>query len=121
MDDNIFEHCGTRNEPGVQFCVECVAFLPWYDTRETNLQALGIDTGTAPVDTGTAAGTGTATSGSPVSTGPVVETAPPVPLTPPVEAVATAGVTASGAAGSAPVGRQPSAGTSERPLDRARS
>ena len=37
MDDNICEQCGTRNEPGAQFCVECQAFLPWYDTRETNL------------------------------------------------------------------------------------
>ena len=46
MDDNICEQCGTRNEPGAQFCVECQAFLPWYDTQETDLQAIA-GTGTA--------------------------------------------------------------------------
>ena len=32
MDENICEVCGTRNEPGAQFCVECQSFLPWEDT-----------------------------------------------------------------------------------------
>src|SRR4051812_22752983 len=41
MNDNICEQCGTRNEPGAQFCVECQAFLPWYDTQETDLQHRG--------------------------------------------------------------------------------
>ena len=29
--ENICEQCGTRNEPGVQFCVSCQAYLPWDD------------------------------------------------------------------------------------------
>ena len=41
MDENICEQCGTRNEPGAQFCVECQAFLPWYDTQEADLQEPG--------------------------------------------------------------------------------
>ena len=39
MDENICEVCGTRNEPGVQFCVECQSFLPWEDTTETDLDS----------------------------------------------------------------------------------
>src|SRR6478735_5467893 len=39
MDENICEVCGTRNEPGAQFCVECQSFLPWEDTTETDLDA----------------------------------------------------------------------------------
>jgi|GEM_PF-1319749 len=39
MDDNICEQCGTRNEPGAQFCVQCQAFLPWEDTTEADLAA----------------------------------------------------------------------------------
>ena len=39
MDENICEQCGTRNEPGAQFCVQCQSFLPWYDTQETDLQS----------------------------------------------------------------------------------
>src|SRR5664279_483465 len=34
MGDIICEQCGTRNEPGVQFCVQCGAYLPWEDTKE---------------------------------------------------------------------------------------
>src|SRR6478609_4203791 len=40
MDDIICQQCGTRNEPGTQFCVECQAYLSWGETRETNLAAL---------------------------------------------------------------------------------
>src|SRR6476469_6113532 len=98
MDENICEQCGTRNEPGAQFCVECQAFLPWYDTRETNLQALGIHTG---IDTGT----GAAAAGSPADvapTAPVVEVAAPV--TP--SADASTG-TAANAGSPSPVTNQP--------------
>lgn len=38
MDEDICEQCGTRNEPGAQFCVQCQAFLPWYDTQEADMQ-----------------------------------------------------------------------------------
>src|SRR6185503_7284769 len=98
MDENICEQCGTRNEPGAQFCVECQAFLPWYDTRETNLQALGVDTGT-----------GTAAAGSPADaapTAPVADVAAPV--TPSAEAStgATAG-TAANAGSPSPVTNRP--------------
>src|SRR5690349_13586044 len=101
MDDNICEQCGTRNEPGAQFCVECGAFLPWYDTRETNLQALGIDT---VIDTGSE----TAPAGSPtdaVPTAPVVEAAP-ITVTPTVGAAAVPGtpITSEGAASDRPAG-----------------
>ena len=41
MDENICEQCGTRNEPGAQFCVECQSFLPWYDTQEADLHGPG--------------------------------------------------------------------------------
>src|SRR6478735_1802391 len=85
MKDNICEQCGTRNEPGAQFCVECQAFLPWNDTRETDLQALGINTVAEPA-TAT-----TGTGGSPadvVPTAPVAEALTPVPSTPtPVDPV----------------------------------
>src|SRR6478609_10623305 len=40
MDDIICQQCGTRNEPGTQFCVECQSYLSWGETRETNLAAL---------------------------------------------------------------------------------
>ena len=46
MDENVCEQCGTRNEPGAQFCVSCQSYLPWYDTQETNLAAQGISTPT---------------------------------------------------------------------------
>src|SRR6476469_8029186 len=39
MDENICEQCGTRNEPGAQFCVECQSFLPWEDTQEVDARA----------------------------------------------------------------------------------
>ena len=44
MDENVCEQCGTRNEPGAQFCVSCQSYLPWYDTQETDLAAQGIRT-----------------------------------------------------------------------------
>ena len=105
MDDNICEQCGTRNEPGAQFCVECQAFLPWYDTGEANLQALGIDTGT-----------GTATAGSPADvapTAPVVETTPAI-VTPSAQAAAdrTAGAPVRDQASSS---GQPRSGSSRSP------
>ena len=108
MDENICEQCGTRNDPGAQFCVECQAFLPWYDTRETNLQALGIDTGT-----------GTAAAGSPADvapTAPVVEVAPPV--TPSAEALAGAAV--AGAGTPSPAANQANA-AADQPAGRSRS
>lgn len=40
MDDIICQQCGTRNEPGTQFCVECQTYLSWGETRETSLVAL---------------------------------------------------------------------------------
>jgi hypothetical protein len=40
MDDIICQQCGTRNEPGTQFCVECQSYLSWAETRETSLAAL---------------------------------------------------------------------------------
>ena len=45
MDENICEQCGTRNEPGAQFCVECQAFLPWERHQETDLDAAPDDGG----------------------------------------------------------------------------
>jgi hypothetical protein len=101
VNDNICEQCGTRNEPGAQFCVECGAFLPWYDTRETNLQALGIDT---VIDTGSE----TAPAGSPtdaVPTAPVVEAAP-ITVTRTVGAAAVPGtpITSEGAPSDRPAG-----------------
>lgn len=51
MDENICEQCGTRNEPGAQFCVECQAFLPWYDTQEADLQSQVAAGGGAPAAT----------------------------------------------------------------------
>ena len=50
MDENVCEQCGTRNEPGVQFCVSCQSFLPWYDTQETDLAALGVELPAAPAE-----------------------------------------------------------------------
>jgi hypothetical protein len=41
MAENICEQCGTRNEPGAQFCVSCNSFLPWDDTKEAPLPAPG--------------------------------------------------------------------------------
>src|SRR5450755_569087 len=42
MGDIICEQCGTRNEPGVQFCVQCGAYLPWEDTKEGVLPVAAI-------------------------------------------------------------------------------
>lgn len=42
MDDIICQQCGTRNEPGTQFCVECQSYLSWGETRETNLADLQV-------------------------------------------------------------------------------
>ena len=95
MDENICEQCGTRNEPGAQFCVECQAFLPWYDTTRDRPAGLGIDTGT-----------GTAAAGSQADvapTAPVVEDAAP-PVTPSAEALADAAVAG---AGTPSPGREP--------------
>ena len=60
MIENICEQCGERNEPGAQFCVACQAFLPWYDTRETDLAAAGVDAATGVDATGVDAATGSA-------------------------------------------------------------
>jgi hypothetical protein len=51
MNENICEQCGTRNEPGAQFCVECQAFLPWYDTQEADLTGLAAADDVGPSDT----------------------------------------------------------------------
>src|SRR6185312_13461503 len=40
MDYIICQVCGTRNEPGTQFCVQCQSYLSWTDTRETKLADL---------------------------------------------------------------------------------
>src|SRR6478609_3390287 len=40
MDYIICQVCGTRNEPGTQFCVQCQSYLSWSDTRETKLADL---------------------------------------------------------------------------------
>lgn len=61
MDDNICEQCGTRNEPGEQFCHECQAFLPWYDTQETDLQAISPTGDAASAGLSPAAAAGSAT------------------------------------------------------------
>ncbi len=33
MDEVICQQCGTRNEPGTEFCVECQSYLSWTETR----------------------------------------------------------------------------------------
>ena len=50
MDEVICQQCGTRNEPGTEFCVECQSYLSWTETRETSLAQLQADaaTGTDP-------------------------------------------------------------------------
>jgi len=93
MIENICEQCGERNEPGAQFCVACQAFLPWYDTRETDLAAAGVDdaTGSAPPEvaggSGSAGSSGTANSADradgadrAVSADPVAAAVPAVPI-----------------------------------------
>ncbi len=89
MDDNICEQCGTRNEPGAQFCVECQAFLPWYDTQETDLQAMagadagaadvgaaGGSTGLAPMSTAQGVEVGSGAAAAPVEPAPTAAFAP---------------------------------------------
>ncbi len=111
MDDNICEQCGTRNEPGAQFCVECQAFLPWYDTQETNLQALAA--GGAAGIAGTMTDAGSAGPAAPEAGQPPTATVPAGPASDPAASApdpADAGGPASGdsaSGGTAPSATRP--------------
>lgn len=48
MDDIICQQCGTRNEAGTQFCVECQSYLSWGETREVDLTSLPGAPGAGP-------------------------------------------------------------------------
>lgn len=85
MKENICEQCGQRNEPGVQFCVNCQAFLPWYDTQEADLSAavsaatVGADPTPTPTTPTTPATPATPATGG--AAAPAV-TVDPVPVAP---------------------------------------
>ncbi|MET0964981.1 MAG: hypothetical protein ABWZ02_01205 [Nakamurella sp.] len=60
--ENICEQCGTRNEPGVQFCVSCQAYLPWDDESPETPVATPVATTPADVTSHTGAGNIVATA-----------------------------------------------------------
>ena len=81
MNENICEQCGQRNEPGVQFCVNCQAFLPWYDQEDEgsatpSAGTVGADP--APVTAPTTPAT-SATSATSAGDGPASSAVPAVP------------------------------------------
>jgi hypothetical protein len=89
MDENVCEQCGTRNDPGVQFCVSCQSYLPWYDTQETDLAAQGLPPGGTAGNAAPAPPSEQPFTITPVAPNPVViADAPPVP-----EPVTAGGVT----------------------------
>ncbi len=93
MDDNICEQCGTRNEPGVQFCVQCQSFLPWYDTKETDVQSAVAAAGRSAPEQGAGDPEPPPTAPFPA---PVRDTAPvpgPVPVSDPPPAIPVTPVT----------------------------
>ncbi|MET0864194.1 MAG: hypothetical protein ABWZ98_07650, partial [Nakamurella sp.] len=62
--ENICEQCGTRNEPGVQFCVSCQAYLPWDDeVAETPVVATPVVPTPAEMTSSAGAAGGGATAG----------------------------------------------------------
>ena len=79
MKENICEQCGQRNEPGVQFCVNCQAFLPWYDTEEDDLSAAVSAATAGALPTVAPVLPTTATPATDGPTGPTGPTGPAVP------------------------------------------
>ncbi len=81
MDEVICQQCGTRNEPGTEFCVECQSYLSWTETRETSLAQLQADaaTGTDPAPA-TDPATVAATDPTPTPTATPTPTPDPVPV-----------------------------------------
>jgi hypothetical protein len=97
--ENICEQCGTRNEPGVQFCVSCQAFLPWDDEN-----AEPVAVAAPPIEPPPASSGGTQPTGGQVGAAPVasasVRTTPVV--TAPVVTAPVATVGADSAANNRP-------------------